>query len=131
MDKHTVDVTLTCSDPRDQVEHPSHYTYSGIEVWDAITAWGLAFCEGNVVKYVARASYHAAGRLTNLYKARQYLDKAIEVEEARCAHLQHTCEECDHWSMASLKCTCEDSADYNQPRKREDTACAHLKLSNR
>ena len=73
-----------CKDERDQVEHPTHYTHGSIEVWDAITDWNLPFCEGNVVKYVARASHHAAGRLTNLRKAQQYLTKAIEVEESRC-----------------------------------------------
>ena len=89
METHTPtsEKQLTCSDPRDQVEHPTHYTQSHIEVWDAITAWGLDFCLGNVVKYVARADHHASGKLTCLYKARQYLLKAIEVEEARCKRL--------------------------------------------
>jgi len=40
------------------VDHPKHYhSQSGIEVIDAIEAWGLGFCLGNVIKYVARAGY--------------------------------------------------------------------------
>ena len=39
----------------DVVQRPEHYTFSGIEVIDAIEAWELGFHLGNVVKYVARA----------------------------------------------------------------------------
>jgi hypothetical protein len=60
------------------VNHPSHYlAESGIEVIDAIDAWGLGFCEGNVVKYVARAR-HKGRELEDLKKARWYLEHAIQ-----------------------------------------------------
>ena len=62
--------------PKDPVENPSHYTFSSIEVIDAIEAWGLGFHLGNVVKYVARAD-HKGRRLQDLRKARWYLDREI------------------------------------------------------
>ena len=39
----------------DPINRPSHYTMGGIEVRDAIHAWGLGYNLGNAVKYVARA----------------------------------------------------------------------------
>lgn len=60
----------------DNINHPQHYTFGGIEVIDAIEAWGLSFHLGNVVKYVARAS--KKGRMIeDLQKARWYLTRAI------------------------------------------------------
>jgi hypothetical protein len=64
--------------PRDEVNHPSHYTLGGIEVIDAIEAWDLGFHLGNCVKYVARAGKKdAAKTLEDLRKARWYLDREI------------------------------------------------------
>ena len=37
----------------DVINRPEHYTFSGIEVIDAIEAWDLGFHLGNVVKYIA------------------------------------------------------------------------------
>ena len=37
----------------DVINRPAHYTFSRIEVIDAIEAWELGFHLGNVVKYVA------------------------------------------------------------------------------
>jgi hypothetical protein len=59
----------------------THYKTHTIQPWDAILAWGLGFLDGNIVKYVARWQ-HKDG-LKDLYKARHYLDKLIEVEEAK------------------------------------------------
>lgn len=59
----------------DAVNHPKHYTL-GIEVIDAIEAWGLGFHLGNCIKYIARAD-HKASRIEDLKKARWYLDRAI------------------------------------------------------
>lgn len=61
----------------DSVNHPSHYNMGGIEVIDAIEAWGLGFHLGNTVKYVARAE-HKGKKLEDLKKARWYLDREIE-----------------------------------------------------
>lgn len=60
----------------DPINHPAHYTFSKLEVIDAIEAWGLGFHDGNVVKYVARAK-HKGRELEDLKKARWYLDRQI------------------------------------------------------
>lgn len=68
----------------EKVEHPKHYNTGNIEVWDAITAWDLDFLLGNVVKYVSRAGRKPGESAVNdLLKARQYLDKEIEVIKAK------------------------------------------------
>lgn len=61
----------------DTVNHPPHYNTGGIEVIEAIEAWGLGFHLGNAVKYIARAN-HKGSRLEDLRKARWYLDREIE-----------------------------------------------------
>ena len=48
---------------------------------DAIEAWELPYHLGNVVKYVARAK-HKGDELTDLRKARWYLDRYIGRIEA-------------------------------------------------
>lgn len=66
------------------VNHPAHYggadnPYEAIKV---IEAWGLGFCLGNTVKYIARAGKKGA-TVQDLKKARWYLDreiKALDVE---------------------------------------------------
>ncbi len=58
------------------VDHPQHYTFSKLEVIDAIEAWELGFCLGNVVKYVARAE-HKGKTLEDLKKAKWYLERQI------------------------------------------------------
>ena len=59
------------------VTHPDHYTFSPIEVIDAIEAWGLGFHLGNVVKYVVR-SRHKGDELQDLKKAAWYLARKID-----------------------------------------------------
>lgn len=67
----------------DAINRPAHYTRGGIEVCDAIEAWGLGYHLGNVVKYVARAGHKdPAKELEDLKKARWYLDRAIARKEA-------------------------------------------------
>ncbi len=61
----------------DPINHPTHYTRGDIEPIDAIEAWGLGFCLGNVVKYIARAG-HKGDRLEDLKKARWYLEREIK-----------------------------------------------------
>ena len=58
------------------VNHPSHYNQGKIEVIDAIEEWGLDFCEGNVIKYVARHR-HKNEPLEDLKKAQWYLERLI------------------------------------------------------
>jgi hypothetical protein len=65
------------------VDHPAHYggaenLYEAIKV---IEAWGLGFCLGNTVKYIARAE-HKGATIEDLRKARWYLDREIQRREA-------------------------------------------------
>jgi hypothetical protein len=67
----------------DAVNHPAHYggesnPYECIKV---IEAWGLGFCDGNVVKYLSR--WREKGGLQDLRKAKWYLERFIEQEEQR------------------------------------------------
>lgn len=64
----------------DPVNHPAHYTYGGIEVIDAIEAWGLGFAAGNVIKYIARAA-HKGREVEDLKKAKWYLERLIAATE--------------------------------------------------
>ena len=64
---------------REAVNHPAHY--GGDTVYEAIKvieAWGLGFCLGNAVKYIARAGRKSsATMIEDLRKARWYLDREI------------------------------------------------------
>ena len=61
----------------DEINHPAHYTFSKIEVLDAIEAWGLDYHSGNIVKYMARAGRKSHDRIKDLKKAQFYLDRLI------------------------------------------------------
>ena len=64
----------------ESVAHPAHYNVGGIEVIDAIEAWGFGegFNRGNAIKYIARAGRKDPLReVEDLKKARQYLDCEI------------------------------------------------------
>lgn len=71
--------------PGEKVDHPAHYggadnPYEAIKV---IEAWGLGFCLGNAIKYIARAGKKAtAPTVEDLKKARWYLDREIARIEA-------------------------------------------------
>lgn len=65
---------------QESVNHPSHYggdtTYEAIKV---IHAWGLDFCLGNTVKYIARAGKKDPGKeIEDLKKAAWYLNERIK-----------------------------------------------------
>jgi hypothetical protein len=53
-----------------------HYLKQPIQCWDYITANGIPFLEGCVIKYVSR--WRGKGGVEDLEKARHYLDKLIE-----------------------------------------------------
>lgn len=65
-------------DDFDPVDHPPHYggdtPYEAIKV---IEAWGLGFHLGNTVKYISRAGKKDENLMTDLEKARWYLDRYI------------------------------------------------------
>ena len=54
----------------------THYSDLAIEPIDFITANNLGFCEGNIVKYIAR--WKATNGIEDLKKARWYIDFLIE-----------------------------------------------------
>lgn len=58
-----------------------------IQPWDYITLNRLGYLEGNIIKYVTR--YKEKNGLQDLYKAKHYLEKLIEVNsetEFECKH---------------------------------------------
>lgn len=63
----------------EKINHPVHYGGDTVyEVIKVITAWGLGFCLGNAVKYIARAGRKSAEtEIEDLEKARWYLDYEI------------------------------------------------------
>tara|TARA_R110000868_G_scaffold191234_2_gene435405 strand:- start:281 stop:496 length:216 start_codon:yes stop_codon:yes gene_type:complete len=63
----------------EQVKHPPHYNQGKVEMWDYAYSHKLDFFEGNIVKYVTRWK-HKNG-VQDLYKAKTYLIKLIEMEE--------------------------------------------------
>lgn len=72
--------TLSMKPTSEKVVHPKHYT-KGIECWDYTTSHDMGFLDGNVVKYVTRYKYKDG--LQDLKKAKQYLEKLIQVETER------------------------------------------------
>ena len=65
----------------DAVSHPHYYNTGGIEVIDAIEAWGFGegFNRGNAIKYIARAGRKdPAKEVEDLKKARFYIDAEIK-----------------------------------------------------
>lgn len=76
----------------DAVEHPSHYNMGGIEVIDAIEAWGFGegFNRGNAIKYIARAGRKdPAKEVEDLKKARFYIDAEIKrLEQKEDNHVE-------------------------------------------
>ena len=66
----------------DPVEHPAHYTFGRFEVIDVLEDWfSVDPLLWQVGKYIARAGRKGSA-LTDLKKARFYLDRRIEKLEA-------------------------------------------------
>ncbi|MES3001314.1 MAG: DUF3310 domain-containing protein [Pseudomonadota bacterium] len=66
-----------------------HYKKLDIQPWTAMEAWMpreqfIGFLRGNAIKYLARAG-HKDSLLEAVKKARHYLDKLVEIEEAAVA----------------------------------------------
>lgn len=72
---------------KDDINHPSHYADTKIEVIDYIEdkltkeEFG-GYLAGNIIKYISR--YRKKGGLNDLKKAGWYLDKLIKQEETVC-----------------------------------------------
>jgi hypothetical protein len=56
----------------------THYKSKAIQPWDYIASNDLGYLEGNIIKYVSR--WQDKGGLSDLDKAKHYLEKLIEVE---------------------------------------------------
>lgn len=59
---------------------PPHYDLDPTP-YSVITAWGLNFTFGNIIKYVAR--YSISGNLVDLKKAQTYLNWAVHEAEGK------------------------------------------------
>lgn len=68
--------------PPDEVNHPKHYTFSPVEVIDALEAWQLDFRLANVIKYIVRAR-HKGKELSDLKKALWYLTRVVNQMESK------------------------------------------------
>ncbi len=65
----------------DRQEGGTHYKQFRYETWDVIVDWNLGYLDGNAVKYLSR--WRLKGGIQDLKKARHYIDKLIETEEAK------------------------------------------------
>lgn len=65
----------------DVVNHPSHYTRGKIEVADFIDDQRLDWKEASIIQYVCR--WRMKNGVEDLRKARWYIDRIIEQEEAK------------------------------------------------
>jgi len=71
------------NDRGEEINHPPHYSFSAVEPIDAIRTWGLGFALGNCIKYIARAGRGGSPFITDLKKARWYLDSEIAYREGQ------------------------------------------------
>lgn len=62
----------------DQQVAGNHYKNQSIQPWDYIVQNNIGYLEGNVIKYISR--WRNKNGVTDLRKARHYLDKLIELE---------------------------------------------------
>jgi hypothetical protein len=58
-----------------------HYKVGGEEHWDRVARLGLDYFQGQITKYVER--WKKKGGLADLRKAEHFLQKYIEIEEAK------------------------------------------------
>lgn len=61
----------------------THYGTDFWQTWNLVGPMGWDFFQGNIVKYIDR--FRRKNGVEDLKKARHYLDKLIEIEEARKA----------------------------------------------
>lgn len=62
-------------------EGGSHYGLGTFQHWDMVNMFDLGYFEGQITKYVMR--WRKKNGIEDLKKARHFLDKLIEVEEAK------------------------------------------------
>lgn len=99
---------------KQQAPHYAQSEDKGCEQhWDRM--WKLyreAWFVGNVTKYVER--YRSKNGIDDLKKARHYLDKLIELEEAECNNIEKTAVESDP-TKAVPQAHCLTAGCYNRP----------------
>ena len=67
---------------KEAVDHPAHYRKDTIEAIDVIEAWGLDFCLGNALKYIARTGLKDPSKdIEDLKKAIWYINRKIMTME--------------------------------------------------
>ena len=66
-----------------QIDGDHYQKYGELQPWDVITAWNLGYLDGTALKYIAR--WRDKGGLNDIRKAIHFLEKFIEVEEAKNA----------------------------------------------
>lgn len=71
-------VIAFCESPKEREVGGDHYRKMKIQPIEFITANGLNFCEGNIIKYTVRHRYKNGKE--DLLKARHYIDLLIESE---------------------------------------------------
>lgn len=64
-----------------QIDGDHYKKYGTLQPWDVITAWNLGYLDGTALKYIAR--WRDKGGLNDIRKAIHFLEKFIEVEEAK------------------------------------------------
>lgn len=118
--------------------NPKHYQLrNGFQVIDLTET--LPFCEGNVVKYVARAGKKdGESRLDDLKKAKYYLERAIAQEtsgpdELPCGFRKLVCGKLPKVTFCDCGSTCAetggDPADCPKKGKKPDDCCRSEILS--
>jgi uncharacterized protein DUF3310 len=58
-----------------------HYKTEGLQHWDLVNIFGWDYFQGQITKYLMR--WRKKNGLEDLQKARHYLDKYIELEQAK------------------------------------------------
>lgn len=62
-------------------EGGTHYRDLAIQPWDFIGQNGIGFFEGNAIAYLSR--WRSKGGIQDLRKAKHFIEKLIELEEAK------------------------------------------------
>lgn len=75
--------SLPSEERKEAVNGPAHYGGRGsvYEAINVIEAYGMGFCDGNVLKYLLR--YKKKNGLEDLRKAQWYLERLIDNEERK------------------------------------------------
>lgn len=100
--------------------NPEHYSRWKIQPWDFISQNNLDFMRGNVIKYLMR--YDAKNCLEDLKKAREYLDKLININFPEAfASYPHQDAISKIWTVSTGNITKEDNDILMRYAFRADT----------